>query len=90
MLMVAFVYQSLATPRKPDLNAGPYAYARAGFGDFVGFVWVFIGIEGASVSSARAANRAYVGRATVRRTSLPCCASRRTGGHTLCARDEFT
>jgi arginine:ornithine antiporter/lysine permease len=36
MLMLAFVYQSLAT-RKPDLNAGPYAYAKAGFGNFVGF-----------------------------------------------------
>ncbi|MCA3554475.1 arginine-ornithine antiporter [Aestuariivirga sp.] len=36
MLMLAFVYQGLAV-RKPDLNAGPYAYARAGFGDFVGF-----------------------------------------------------
>ena len=36
MLMLAFVYQSLAV-RKPDLNAGPYAYAKAGFGDFVGF-----------------------------------------------------
>jgi arginine:ornithine antiporter/lysine permease len=36
MLMLAFVYQSLAT-RKPDLNAGPYAYAKAGFGSFVGF-----------------------------------------------------
>jgi len=28
MLMLAFVYQSLAT-RKPDLNNGVYAYARA-------------------------------------------------------------
>lgn len=36
MLMLAFVYQSLAV-RKPALNAGPYAYAKAGFGDFVGF-----------------------------------------------------
>ncbi|CAN7421588.1 arginine-ornithine antiporter [Rhizobium sp. LjRoot254] len=36
MLMLAFVYQSLAV-RKPDLNAGPYAYAKAGFGAFVGF-----------------------------------------------------
>lgn len=36
MLMLAFVYQSLAI-RKPDLNAGPYAYAKAGFGSFVGF-----------------------------------------------------
>src|SRR5688572_7584668 len=36
MLMLAFVYQGLAV-RKPNLNAGPYAYAKAGFGDFVGF-----------------------------------------------------
>lgn len=36
MLMLAFVYQRLAV-RKPDLNAGPYAYAKAGFGPFVGF-----------------------------------------------------
>jgi arginine:ornithine antiporter/lysine permease len=36
MLMLAFVYQGLAV-RKPDLNAGPYAYAKAGFGSFVGF-----------------------------------------------------
>ena len=36
MLALAFVYQGLST-RKPGLDAGPYAYARAGFGDFVGF-----------------------------------------------------
>jgi arginine:ornithine antiporter / lysine permease len=36
MLMLAFVYQSLAI-RRPELNAGPYAYAKAGFGSFVGF-----------------------------------------------------
>ena len=36
MLALAFVYQGLST-RKPHLDAGPYAYARAGFGDFVGF-----------------------------------------------------
>ena len=36
MLMLAFVYQSLAV-RKPELNAGPYAYAKAGFGSFIGF-----------------------------------------------------
>lgn len=36
MLMLALVYQSLAN-RKPDLNAGPYAYAKAGFGPFIGF-----------------------------------------------------
>jgi arginine:ornithine antiporter / lysine permease len=36
MLTLAFVYQSLAV-RKPNLDAGPYAYAKAGFGGFVGF-----------------------------------------------------
>jgi arginine:ornithine antiporter/lysine permease len=36
MLMLAFVYQGLAV-RKPALNSGPYAYARAGFGPYVGF-----------------------------------------------------
>lgn len=36
MLALAFVYQGLSI-RKPALDAGPYAYARAGFGDFVGF-----------------------------------------------------
>src|SRR3546814_15195726 len=36
MLALAFVYQALST-RKPALDAGPYAYARAGLGDFVGF-----------------------------------------------------
>jgi arginine:ornithine antiporter/lysine permease len=36
MLMLALVYQGLAV-RKPRLDAGPYAYAKAGFGTFVGF-----------------------------------------------------
>jgi arginine:ornithine antiporter/lysine permease len=36
MLMLAFVYQTLAM-RKPELDNGIYAYARAGAGDFVGF-----------------------------------------------------
>lgn len=36
MLMLAFVFQTLSQ-RKPDLNAGIYAYARAGFGDYIGF-----------------------------------------------------
>lgn len=36
MLMLALVYQGLAL-RKPRLDAGPYAYAKAGFGTFVGF-----------------------------------------------------
>jgi arginine:ornithine antiporter/lysine permease len=36
MLALAFVYRNLSL-RKPGLDAGPYSYARAGFGDFVGF-----------------------------------------------------
>jgi arginine:ornithine antiporter/lysine permease len=36
MLALTFVYQGLAV-RKPELDAGPYAYARAGFGPFIGF-----------------------------------------------------
>jgi len=36
MLMLAFVFQSLSR-RKPDLDAGIYAYAKAGFGDYPGF-----------------------------------------------------
>ena len=36
VLALAFVYQALST-RKPDLDSGPYAYAKAGFGPFVGF-----------------------------------------------------
>lgn len=36
MLMLAFVFQSLAT-RKPDVDGGVYGYARAGFGNYLGF-----------------------------------------------------
>src|SRR6478735_4909180 len=36
MLMLAFVFQTLAN-RKPELDAGVYAYAKAGFGQFMGF-----------------------------------------------------
>lgn len=36
MLMLAFVFQRLAM-RKPDLDAGVFAYAKAGFGEYVGF-----------------------------------------------------
>lgn len=36
MLMLALVFQSLSQ-RKPDLDAGIYAYAKAGFGDYIGF-----------------------------------------------------
>jgi arginine:ornithine antiporter/lysine permease len=40
MLMLAFVFQTLAN-RKPDLDAGVYAYARAGFGPYPGFLSAF-------------------------------------------------
>ncbi|MCR2051762.1 arginine-ornithine antiporter [Actinomyces bowdenii] len=36
MLMLAFVFQRLAVT-KPEIDAGIYGYARAGFGDLVGF-----------------------------------------------------
>ncbi|MGH6951506.1 MAG: basic amino acid/polyamine antiporter [Solimonas sp.] len=36
MLMLAFVFQTLAR-RKPELDAGIYAYAKAGFGEYLGF-----------------------------------------------------
>ncbi|MBX9243317.1 amino acid permease [Actinotalea ferrariae] len=36
MLLLALVFQSLAL-RKPELDAGVYAYARAGFGQYIGF-----------------------------------------------------
>ena len=37
MLMLAFVFQTLSR-RKPDLDSGIYAYAKAGFGEYPGFV----------------------------------------------------
>jgi arginine:ornithine antiporter/lysine permease len=36
MLMLALVFQTLSR-RRPDLDAGIYAYAKAGFGEYVGF-----------------------------------------------------
>jgi arginine:ornithine antiporter/lysine permease len=40
MLMLALVFQSLAV-RKPDLDAGVFAYAKAGFGEYLGFFSAF-------------------------------------------------
>lgn len=37
MLMLAFVFQTLSR-RKPELDSGIYAYAKAGFGNYLGFV----------------------------------------------------
>lgn len=36
MLMLAFVFQMLSR-RKPELDSGVYAYAKAGFGNYMGF-----------------------------------------------------
>ena len=54
MIMLAFVFQLLAI-RKPTLNTGVFAYAKAGFGDFVGFI-VAIGFW----ASACAGNVTYL------------------------------
>jgi len=40
MLMLAFVFQTLSR-RRPDLDAGIYAYAQAGFGSYLGFSSAF-------------------------------------------------
>jgi arginine:ornithine antiporter/lysine permease len=40
MLMLAFVFQMLAV-RRPELDAGVYAYAKAGFGEYLGFFSAF-------------------------------------------------
>ena len=40
MYMLARVFQTLAE-RKPDLDAGVFAYAKAGFGDYPGFLSAF-------------------------------------------------
>ncbi len=40
MLMLAFVFQILAQ-RKPHLDAGIFAYAKAGFGNYLGFAAAF-------------------------------------------------
>ncbi len=37
MLTLALVFQTLSR-RKPELDAGVYAYAKAGFGDYPGFL----------------------------------------------------
>ena len=51
MYMLARVFQSLAE-RKPELDAGVFAYAKAGFGDYPGFLSAFgTGSAVASVTS---------------------------------------
>ena len=38
--MLAFVFQTLAS-RKPEVDGGVYGYARAGFGNYIGFTSAF-------------------------------------------------
>lgn len=40
MLMLALVFQNLSR-RRPDLHSGIYAYAKAGFGNYLGFIAAF-------------------------------------------------
>lgn len=40
MLMLAFVFQALSQ-RKPEIDAGIYGYAKAGFGNYPGFLAAF-------------------------------------------------
>ena len=40
MLMLAFVFQTLAS-RQPEINGGVYGYARASFGNYIGFTSAF-------------------------------------------------
>src|SRR6476660_2669587 len=40
MLMLAFVFQTLSV-RKPELDSGVYIYAKAGFGQYLGFAAAF-------------------------------------------------
>ncbi|MFN8225225.1 MAG: arginine-ornithine antiporter [Mycobacterium sp.] len=40
MLTLAFVFQTLAA-RKPDVDGGVYGYAKAGFGNYIGFTSAF-------------------------------------------------
>ena len=51
MLMLAFVFQTLAV-RKPHLDSGVYAYAKAGFGEYLGFFSAF-GYRGCSPGHRR-------------------------------------
>lgn len=50
MLMLVFVFQGLAH-RKPELDAGVFTYAKAGFGSFMGFMSAFSFWAGSCVGS---------------------------------------
>ena len=73
MLMLAFVFQTLAV-RKPDLDAGVYAYAKAGFGQYLGFLSALGFWAGSCVGNVRFVSPCLLLRSPVRgcgnRTSL--------------------
>jgi arginine:ornithine antiporter/lysine permease len=50
MYTLARVFQALAE-RKPDLDAGVYAYARAGFCDYPGYLKAFVNTPPRAASS---------------------------------------
>ena len=90
MLMLAFVFQTLAN-RKPDLDAGVYAYARAGFGPYLGFAsafgywasacvgnvsyWVLIKSTLGGVASRSSATATRWSRSRCRRSASGCSTS---------------
>ena len=62
MLMLAFVFQTLAQ-RKPELDTGIYAYAKEGFGDYLGFLsaagyWIGCCLADVALISTRQATSA--------------------------------
>ena len=83
MLTLAFVFQTLAN-RKPNLDSGVYAYAKAGFGDYMGFssAWASGSVPGwatSAISCCCSAPWAIFFRCSARATrrwrsvALRCC-----------------
>jgi amino acid transporter len=62
MLMLAFVFQTLAV-RKPRLDAGVYAYAKAGCGS-----------SGTAATTSSPSHPAWSSPTTATRAPTPCCA----------------
>lgn len=70
MLMLALVFQLLAI-RKPDLNAGVYAYAKEGFGEYLGFFSAFGYRNAGQCSGLQAGGEGPRGRAAGPERALP-------------------
>ena len=84
MLTLAFVFQTLAN-RKPDLDGGVYAYAKAGFGDYMGFssawgYWISAWLGNVGYFVLLFSTLGYFSRSSAkatprRRSSAPRCCS---------------